>query len=120
MAEAMNAADKARKALGVVREEELEARLDLPKKPRAYLAAKDVRREALKVRRQAFKARARAAGLYKRFISSFSEKKMTILEEDAAAADAANAAHAADPKTATSTSPKSAPPPLTPPPLPLA
>jgi hypothetical protein len=68
VAAAMNASGEARKALEVAREEvareeELQARLDLQKRQRAYLAAKDARREALKVRRQAFKERARSAGL---------------------------------------------------------
>ncbi len=102
----------------MAREEDLQKRLKLPKKQRAYLVAKDARREALKVCRQAFKARVRAAGLETRFFSLLSEKELTMLEEDVAAADVANAA--ADPTTM-STLPKRAPPPLTPlDPLPLA
>ncbi len=59
----MNAVDQAGQAL--------QARLELPKKHRAYLAIKDSRREALRARSQAFKERVRAAGLKTTFISLF-------------------------------------------------
>jgi hypothetical protein len=97
----MNAAEDARKALleFAHEEEEAQARLDLPKKQRDYLAAKDARseeeEEALKVRCQAFKARLRAAGLQTSFFLPLSEKELTMLEDDAAAADAANNKNAA-------------------------
>ncbi len=48
----MDAADKALQALEAARKEELQARLELLKRQRAYLAIKDVRREALRVRRR--------------------------------------------------------------------
>ncbi len=92
----MNATSEARKALEAAREEELQVRLDLPKRQKAYLAAKDTLCEALKVRCQAFKERVRAAGLQTRHFSSLSEKELSMLEDDPASADVANAAPAAN------------------------
>jgi hypothetical protein len=68
-----------RRWMEVARDEKLQARLDLPKRQRDHLAAKDARREALKVRSQAFKARVRAAGLQTRHFSSLSEKEPSML-----------------------------------------
>jgi hypothetical protein len=56
----------------------LQARLELPKRQRSYLAIKDARREALRVRCQAFKEQMRA-GLQTTFMS-LSEKEMEELE----------------------------------------
>ena len=55
IAEAMKASGEAHKALEAAREEEVQARLDQPKRHKAYVAAKEARHEALKVRRQSEK-----------------------------------------------------------------
>ncbi len=115
----MKASGEAHKALEAAREEELQARLDQPKRHKAYLAAKEARHEALKVRRQAFKERVRAAGLKTRHFFPLEEKKeelsMLLEDDDALAADAANAAANAVANAAPSSSyypPKNPPPPI--------
>ena len=121
IAKAMKASGEAHKALEAAREEELQARLDQPKKQRAYLRAKEARREALKVRRQAFKERVRAAGLKTSHFFPLEEKELSMLKDDALAADAANAAalaaanaiaNAAAASSSSCYSPKSPPPPI--------